>query len=199
MKSRSCSVEVTTKSIPGLSDSKGNNIKKMFISDHNIKIHNVKIIHRYDIISNLNSEKIEKTVYDLFSDPIIEHGIANLHILNSDKIFPLQPDLHIHIGFKPGVTDNAGKAALDGLRTIYPELNNSSEVFTSKIYLFWGIPDDVNIDEIADKLYNPMIEHAITTKKEDCLIKRWGILRAPIKTTQPFKSIKTIWNSLAYM
>ena len=105
MKSRSCSVQVTTKSIPGLSDSKGNNIKNMFISDHNIKIHNVKIIHRYDIISNLNSEKIEKTVYDLFCDPIIEHGIANLHILNSDKTFPLQPDLHIHIGFKPGVTE----------------------------------------------------------------------------------------------
>ena len=192
MESKACSIEVTTKSTPGLSDSKGNNIKKMFISDHDINLDDVKLIHRYDIISNLNNEKIQRTVYDLFSDPVIEYGIANLHILDSDNIFPIKPDLHIHIGFKPGVTDNAGKAALDGLRTIYPELNSSSEIFTSKIYLFWGIPVDVNIDKIADKLYNPMIEHSITTKKEDCQNNKWGILKAPIKNTQPFKSIKTI-------
>jgi len=77
MNSKSCSVEVTTKNIPGLSDSKGNNIKKMFISDHNINIDDIKIIHRYDIISNLNSDKIKKTVYDLFSDPII--ALAEVH------------------------------------------------------------------------------------------------------------------------
>ena len=71
MENKFCSIEVTTRNIPGLSDSIGNNIKKMFISDHNINVDDVKLIHRYDIISNLNNKKIQRTVYDLFSDPVI--------------------------------------------------------------------------------------------------------------------------------
>ena len=78
MNSKSCSVEVTTKNIPGLSDSKGNNIKKMFISDHNINIDDIKIIHRYDIISNLNSDKIKKTVYVGLSADILHEGHINI-------------------------------------------------------------------------------------------------------------------------
>ena len=57
MKSRSCSVEVTTKSIPGLSDSKGNNIKKMFIENglSKILIHRENIDHVVGYVSLLDS------------------------------------------------------------------------------------------------------------------------------------------------
>ena len=36
----------------------------------------------------------------------------------------------VTIGFKPGVTDNPGKAALDGFRTIFPNAGDDARVST---------------------------------------------------------------------
>ena len=55
----------------------------------------------------------------MFADPIIEFSTTNQTFLQSNNIFDTIPDLVISVGFKPGVTDNPGKAALDGFRTIY--------------------------------------------------------------------------------
>ena len=51
----------------------------------------------------------------MFADPIIEYSTTNQTFLQSPEIFSATPDIVISVGFKPGVTDNPGKAALDGL------------------------------------------------------------------------------------
>ena len=56
---------------------------------------------------------------DLFADPIIEQGATNT-ILLTTELFDSAPDAVITVGFKPGVTDNPGKAATDGFQTLFP-------------------------------------------------------------------------------
>ena len=186
------SVEVTTRNLPDLPDSRGNSIKKLFLTDHSINIDTVRIALRYDIKSNLNNLQIKRAVSDLFSDPIIEYGVSNSQVLKSNSVFPVKPNLVIHVGFKPGVTDNAAQAALDGLITLYPDISQSSQIFTSKVYMFWGIPADITPEEIAIKLHNPMIERALISTKNDCDINKWNILNIPIRKSYSFTKPKSI-------
>ena len=84
-------VEVTPKQGEGMRDVRGDVVRRQLMADHNIKVEEVRSINGFLIKSNLNSEKIEKTVYDLFSDPIMRTGLANLS-LSRLNIFPITPD-----------------------------------------------------------------------------------------------------------
>ena len=66
------------------------------------------------------------------------------------------------MGFKPGVTDNAGSAALDGLRTLFPEARiEGVGVATDLTYAFYGLPAGADGAVIAASLHNPLIERAL--------------------------------------
>jgi phosphoribosylformylglycinamidine synthase len=171
-------VEVTVKESTHLPDSRGNAIKNMLLMDYHIDVNKVRVSLRYDIKGSISSSQLNKSVYDLFSDPIIEFGSANRLLLNSKDIFPKLPDLVIQVGFKPGITDNAGNAALDGLMTLYPNLKEIN-ISCSKTYMFWGIPSTVNITDLAKKIYNPMIERVSISDKKKCLNYDWPKLEFP--------------------
>ena len=177
--------EVSTKEMEGLTDARGNSIKSMLYSDHGIDVHTVRVILGYHIVGYITDENSERAVYDLFADPIIERGTHNERIL--DEYSPA-PELVIQIGFKPGVTDNLGQAALDGLYTIFPDLEEI-QISTTKTLAFWGIPKEIKVEKIAETLYNPMIERVSISSIDDCRIKKWPKLEFPhrpnIKYTQP--------------
>jgi len=185
-------IEVITQELPGLPDARGNQIKNMLFTDHKIYVDKVRMSLGYIIKANLNHKQINSSIYDLFADPIIEHGSLDSKLLNSENIFPIPPDLVIQVGFKPGVTDNAGHAALDGLSTLFPLIESKSEVFTSKTYMFWGVPTDIKPKEIVMKLYNPMIERAAVTNKLECINKKWINLEPPLMPPNLFSKPATI-------
>ena len=66
----------------------------------------------------------------------------------------------VTIGFKPGVTDNPGKAALDAFRTIFPDAGSDANVSTYLTYVFEGVPEGVKVDWLAKQLHNGLIERA---------------------------------------
>ena len=175
-------VEVTIKENTQLPDSRGNAIKEMLLMDHQLNINHVRVSLKYHIIGDLSKLQLNKSVYELFADPIIEFGVANRLLLDSKEIFPKSPDLVIQVGFKPGVTDNAAHAALDGFNTLFPTLNGI-DISCSKTYMFWGIPSGVNSNDLAKKLYNPMVERASISNKDMCLNGIWPILDFPEKPT----------------
>ena len=144
-------IEITTKESSQLPDSRGNSIKSMLFMDHQIKVDKVRVSIKYDIKGDFNKSDVQRSVYDLFADPIIEYGLANDLLLNSDKIFPVKPQLVVQVGFKPGVTDNSGQAASDGLITLFPSIKDV-KISCSKIYMFWGIPSDINENDIVKKI-----------------------------------------------
>ena len=92
----------------------------MLSADHNLAIETVRSITGYQVKAKLSAEQLLQSLQDLFTDPIIEQGTVNNSLLDVSEIFPEKPDLAIMIGFKPGVTDNAAQAALDGLLTSSP-------------------------------------------------------------------------------
>ena len=86
------SVEVTTKDMEGLPDARGNSVKGMLSSDYGIDVQRVKVTLGYLIKAELQPEELERTVYDLFADPIIEHGTCSGNLLDSSTIFPEPPE-----------------------------------------------------------------------------------------------------------
>ena len=131
-------------------------------------------------------------VSDLFCDPIIEHGAVNQYILNDTNIFPQKPDVAIQIGFKPGVTDNAAQAGLDGLKTLFPSEAEDAEVSTTMTYIFYGVPNDVDCQWLANQLHNPMIERAIISDQASCENNQWPALDFPEPPVNIFGTPTTI-------
>ena len=184
-------IEVTPRELPGLQDTRGESIRSMLLADHNLKIGSVRSITGYQVKADLSGEQLLQSLQDLFTDPIIEQGTVNNSLLDVDEIFPNKPELAIMIGFKPGVTDNAAQAALDGLHTLFPEQENA-QISTTMTYLFWDVPNDVDTLWLANTLHNPMIERAAMAKSEQCAESIWPQLPFPDRPPAAFTPPATI-------
>ena len=93
----------------------------------------------------------------------------------------------ISVGFKPGVTDNPGKAALDGFRTIFPDAHQESDISTYITYSFYGLDGQTTPEFIAANLYNNLIERAEISTAEMCQNGEWPMIEYPTKPPQEFK------------
>ena len=123
--------QVTTRDIEGLTDARGDSIKSMLESDYAVSVEKVRVILGYQVKSNISENDAKQAIYDLFADPVIEYGELGNSIFNNKNLFPITPQIAITVGFKPGVTDNAGQAGLDGLQTIFPNISKSSQIATT--------------------------------------------------------------------
>ena len=112
-------VEATPKSGDGLRDVRGDVVRRRLQADHGIVLTQVRSIVGFLINSNISPDLIALRADDLFADPIIEHSLTDQTFLQEKEIFNTAPDAVISVGFKPGVTDNPGKAALDGFCLLY--------------------------------------------------------------------------------
>ena len=175
--------QVATRDIEGLTDARGESIKAMLESDYSISVNSVRVILGYQVKSNISEKEAERAIYDLFADPIIEFGALNQSLIDNKKLFPESPEIAITVGFKPGVTDNAGQAGLDGLTTIFPQVTEGSQVSTNITYLFWGVPQDISPTWLTSKLHNQMIERASISDRKECLISKWPTLDFPERPT----------------
>ena len=173
------SFEVTTRDLAGLPDARGDSVKTMLASNYNLNVQSVRVILGYQVRAKLSSEEADRTVYDLFADPVMEQGSVNTRLLDDTTIFSEAPQIVIQAGFKPGVTDNAGQAGLDGLLTLFPQLDSDSAVATTRTYAFWGVPKNTSADWLASKLHNPMIERASIAGLTECKKSDWPSLDFP--------------------
>jgi len=173
------SYEVTTRELAGLPDARGDSVKGMLASNYGVEVGAIRVILRYQVKAALTAGEAERAVYDLFADPVMEQGSVSGHLLDDPSLFPNAPHIVIQAGFKPGVTDNAGQAGLDGLLTIFPHLAGAAAVATSRTYAFWGVPEEVDPVWLASKLHNPMIERAAIAKRDDCEAAQWPALDFP--------------------
>ena len=149
-------------------DVRGDLVKRQLLADHGIAIGSVRSVVGYLISSDIDPTSIADRVDDVFADPIIEDSITdNLHLEN-ENIFPGDLDMVITVGFKPGVTDNPGKAALDGFRVIFPEAGADARISTYVTYAFTEVPKGIEVEWLSKQLHNALIERAIySVKGED--------------------------------
>ena len=120
-------VETTPKLGEGMRDVRGDSVKRQLVADHGIEIDNVRSIVGFLISSEITADEVASRADDVFADPIIEESATDSLHLENEELFS-NPDMVVTIGFKPGVTDNPGKAALDGFRTIFPNAGDDARV-----------------------------------------------------------------------
>jgi len=181
-------VEVTPKLGNGMRDVRGDLLKRRLASDHNIDISSIRTIVGFLVKSDIETGNIASRVDDLFSDPIIEEGITNSLQLENVDLFPQPPEMVITVGFKPGVTDNPGNAALDGFRTIFPEADPDSKVSTYITYAFFGVPADVETDWLSKQIHNGLIEKALASSRGE----PYPIIEYPAVTPSEYSAPATV-------
>ena len=185
-------VEVTPKQGDGLKDVRGDLIKRQLKADHSIEIAEIRSIVGFLVSSDIPSQDIAERCDDLFADPIIEHSLTDALFLESRDIYPTIPDAVISVGFKPGVTDNPGKAALDGFTTLFPNTDAESDISTYITYVFYGVPQEVSIEWLSATLYNNLIERAVISTQQQCQKNQWPAIEYPVKPPQEFTTPKHI-------
>ena len=173
------SIEVTTRDLEGLPDARGDSVRSMLSSDFGLEVGAVRVSLGYLVKAEMNQEEAARSVYDLFADPVIEHGSSQGRLLDASEVFPSPPEVAIQVGFKPGVTDNAGQAGLDGLTTLFPHLGGRAQVATTQTYMFWDLPEGTDPSDLASALHNPMIERCAIAGEDDCGAARWPSLEFP--------------------
>ena len=184
-------IEVTPRELPGLQDTRAESIRGMLSADHNLNIGAVRSITGYQVKADLSPDQLLQSLQDLFTDPIIELGTVNNSLLDIPEVFPDKPELAIMIGFKPGVTDNAAQAALDGLLTLFPD-QKEAQIATTMTYLFWDLPANIDTLWLANTLHNPMIERAAMATPEKCAEEIWPQLSFPDRPPAAFTPPATI-------
>ena len=177
-------VEVTPRQGEGMRDVRGDVVRRQLKADHGIEVSKVRSICGYLINGATEAEAIAERVDDLFADPIIEVGAANTTML-STSAFDDGPETVITVGFKPGVTDNPGKAATDGFLTLFPD-DGDARIATYITYSFYGLSADVDATWLAGTLHNNLIERALVADRAACASKSWPELTFPTPPEQVF-------------
>lgn len=177
-------VEITPREGPGMRDVRGDVVRRQLAADHGLEVPQVRSITGFLLNGETSSEAIQTRVDDLFADPIIEHGAVNTLLLTTNA-FASKPDAVITIGFKPGVTDNPGKAATDGFLTLFPE-DTEANIATYLTYVFYGLPATVDVSWLAETLHNNLIERAILADAAMCQRQEWPELHYPAPPEQVF-------------
>lgn len=178
-------VETTPKIGEGMRDVRGDSVKRQLAADHNIEIGSVRSIVGFLIDSEIDSTQVNERVDDVFADPIIEESVTDCLHLDNEELFSEEPDMVVTIGFKPGVTDNPGKAALDGFKTIFPNAGENARVSTYITYSFTSVPDGIDVDWLSKQLHNGLIERAICSLKGEASAKIEYSPVEPIEYTAP--------------
>ena len=176
-------VEITPRQGEGMRDVRGDVVRRQLMADHGIQIGEVRSICGYLIAGETSAEEISPRVDDLFADPIIEVGETNT-ILLSTPLFST-PEVAITVGFKPGVTDNPGKAATDGFKTLFPD-DTDARISTYTTYAFYDVPTSCDATWLAATLHNGLIERALVASGADCQAGQWPELQFPTPPEQVF-------------
>ena len=177
-------VEVTPRQGEGMRDVRGDVVRRQLAADHNVNVPEVRSVYGFLVNGETPSETIAERMNDLFADPIIEQGAVNT-ILLTTEMFSGTPDAVITVGFKPGVTDNPGKAAKDGFTTLFPE-DTDATVATYQTYAFYGLSAEIDVHWLAGTLHNNLIQRALIADKAACEQQAWPALDYPTPPEQVF-------------
>jgi phosphoribosylformylglycinamidine synthase subunit PurSL len=134
----------------------------------------------YHLDLEITAEEAQQVV-EALTDPVAEVGVVGM----LPDAFEGTPPCFLTVGFKPGVTDSVGASAM---RAAADRLGRSLRggVYTSTIYLVWGI-ERSRLEQAAPSiLYNPLIERlAVDTipRTLDLSIPRAGVTSQPAVTT----------------
>jgi phosphoribosylformylglycinamidine synthase subunit PurSL len=141
---------------PGIVDALGQSVARSVAEDFGLEVHSVNTVAVYTTNIDFDAGQLERLGRDLFADPVIQHYSVDLPLYDETDF-----DWLLEVGFRPGVTDNVGHSAAQGMKDMLGYTPGDGEgFFTSLQYLFKGVLERADLDRIArDLLANNLIEH----------------------------------------
>lgn len=162
-------IEVAVK--PGCRDAAGEALRRRVAEDLGIELDNLRVVDVYTVLADLTPQEFDLVRRELFTDPITQTSTLDTPIASDF-------DYLIEVGFRPGVTDNVGKSAAEGIADVLRRPPRPDEkIFKSTQYLFNGALSVDDCNRIArDLLANSLIQRWAVQSADDA--RRNG--RAPL-------------------
>jgi phosphoribosylformylglycinamidine synthase subunit PurSL len=134
-------------------DPLGESVQRSIVEDLGLSVEKVRTIDVYTIDANLTPQEVEQVRRELFTDPIIQESSATNRLARDFSWI-------IEVGFRPGVTDNVGKTAREGIEEVVGRrLAPDEAVYTSRQYLLTGRLTRDEVERVAgDLLANSLIQ-----------------------------------------
>jgi phosphoribosylformylglycinamidine synthase len=161
----------------GWPDSAGEALRLRLMEDLAIYVDDIRVIDVYTIDAALTAAQVERVRLELFTDPVIQESAVNRSLARDY-------DYVIEVGFLPGVTDNVGKSAVQGIQdTLGRALGSSEAVFKSTQYAVRGASSEVCGRIARQMLANELIQQWVVKSAEDMEALDGGpLLGLPIVT-----------------
>ena len=143
-------------------DPLGESVQRAIVEDLGLSVERVRTIDVYTIDADLTPQEVERLRRELFTDPIIQVSSATSRLARDFSWL-------IEIGFRPGVTDNVGKTARQGIEAVLGRhLAPEEAVYTSRQYLLTGRLTRDEVERVAsDLLANSLIQRWEVRSIED--------------------------------
>lgn len=172
---------------PHRPDPAGENLRKRLKEDLHIEVSDIRVIRVYTIDARLEADELERVRTELFTDPVIEVSTIDAN-LASDC------DFVIEVGFRPGVTDNVGHSAAEGIAdTLGRPLAEGEAVYTSHVYALGGATREQAMRIAREALANDLIEQWTLLSLDE--LKRRddpALLPLPVVTERSEVRVETI-------
>jgi len=144
---------------PDMTDARGEATRQAVVDELDIPVESVRCAEVYTIYASLSPDELDRVSKELLTDPVIQQSSATEPVLTDY-------DWLIEVGFRPGVTDNVGKTAAEGIADVIGRpLGPDEAVYTSRQYALGGRLTEEQVDHIARGLL------------ANELIQRWVIRR----------------------
>ncbi|MFH1307661.1 MAG: AIR synthase-related protein [archaeon] len=145
--------------MPKIEDSRALDIKKK-INALGFSVDDVGLVEAYNIDADLTSEQLDEVV-SMLVDPVFETARVN------EPIFDKEFDSVVEIGFHPGVTDNVGRTARDGIIDKIGIEFEDQGVFSSRALYLKGNISGEDAVSIGESFANTLIQKVRVKSQEE--------------------------------
>ena len=171
-------------------DSLGLSTKKRIGEELSIELEEVKTVEVYTLDKNLDKSQLARIAKEIFTDPLTqEYAIARPVAEPRKEPF----DWAIEVGFLPGVTDNVGKTAKEAIEELVKvKFSEEEAVYTSRQYLLKGKITKAQVERVAHRLYNPVIQRVQIKSFQEFLDSDGMELIVPKVKLRPSDQVKEV-------
>lgn len=139
---------------PELRDSLAGRIATQLSEDAGIPVSAVRTVRVYTLEGDFSPQELARATGKLFADPISELSALDAPLV--ERVLP-GFDWLFEVGFRPGVTDNVGHTAAEGLCELLDRKPGSHRVYGSLQIAVQGL-DAAQAESAASCVHNALIE-----------------------------------------
>jgi len=158
---------------PGITDAVGLKTVRRIARDLDLTVERVETVEVYVVDGDLDAETLDRVAGQVFTDPVLEEAAV-------DRLAPGEFDWLVEVGFRPGVTDNAGRTARESLALVLDRsVADTPAVYNAREYRFTGALEREEVERIARSLLANTLIQRVT------VLDRVAALASGLEATVP--------------